>query len=42
MRFSAACQRTTKDTEALIGDLQMPKINPKIIGGHECLLIAVD
>lgn len=31
-----------KDTEASVGDLQVPQVNPKIICGHVCLIVTVN
>ena len=31
-----------KDTEALVGDLQMPEVDPEIVSGHVGLLVTVD
>ncbi len=31
-----------KDTEASVCDLQVPQVDPQVIGGHKCFIVAVD
>ncbi len=32
----------TKDTEAAVGDVQMPEVNPQVISWHVGLIVGVD
>lgn len=34
--------KSTKDTEAAVGDVQMPEVYPQVIGGHVGLMVRVD